>query len=328
MANTKSMREMYPYGNKFSGDVIGIEIEMEGSGLATLQERMDALHTTPSNMWYQKGDGSLRGESCEWVLRKPVDALKAYEWLDRLWYHADLIKGVRFTPSRRCGVHVHVNCQELTQKQVYNFISVYLLFENILLRWAGKEREGNFFCLRGMDARYLSARLAHHRDSTQWRDLPDEMVRYAALNVGALFRYGSLEFRALPTPSKSPQVIKDWANMMLQCKAESLKVKNPKEIVQKFSQIGATEYMVRVFGAHTPLLKVAGVPELGKQGMRNLQDVLLLQPAFRADNVAKDGHWYAGGEHPDDILDMLAGEEGPMHNIDDDVLEELEEDIF
>ena len=316
MESKRMLREIYPYGAKWPADVIGIEIEMEGSGLVTLQERMDGL-ATPQNMWQQKGDGSLRGESCEWILRHPLEPIKAYEWLDRLWDMENIIKGVRFKPSRRCGVHIHINCQEMTQKQVYNFISMYLLWENVLIRWAGQEREGNFFCLRGMDARYLTARLAQHHKNTQWRELPDELVRYAAMNVGALFRYGSLEFRALPTPAITNKPIKDWANMLLQIKAAAADITNPNQIITRFSQLGATEYLVRVFGPTTPLLKIGALQELGKQGMRNLQDVLLLQPSWLPSGSAKDGHWYGSGGQPDDVLDMIA-EMDPMEHYGDE----------
>ncbi len=322
MASNKSLKEIYPYAHKYDPDVIGIEIEMEGQGLATIQERLDGI-SSPKNMWFQKGDGSLRGESCEWVLARPLEPIKAYEWLDRLWDMQDILTVARFQPSRRCGVHIHVNCQELTQKQVYNFIAMYLLWENILIQWAGHEREGNFFCLRGMDARYLTARLAHHRQTDQWRDLQDDLVRYAALNVGALFRFGSLEFRALPTPSNTNRTIKDWANMMIQLKRASLAVSTPRDIITKFSQLGATEYMVRVFGTNTPLLKVGKLQELGKQGMRNLQDMALLAPTWAPDSTAKDGHWYASqGVMDDDVLAMLEEEQGLDFPDDDEPMED------
>lgn len=51
------------YGNKPQEGSYGIEIEVEGVNLPAVA----------NNVWTTTHDGSLRGESAEYVLKKPLD---------------------------------------------------------------------------------------------------------------------------------------------------------------------------------------------------------------------------------------------------------------
>src|SRR5690554_4898477 len=107
------------------GDV-GVEIEVEGSNLPRTGEH-----------WIVTQDGSLRGESCEYVLRQPLslpETKEALAYLSRRYEET----GAEIADSPRCGVHIHVNCQELTIIQLYNFMTLYLILEDLLVRWCGE----------------------------------------------------------------------------------------------------------------------------------------------------------------------------------------------
>ena len=122
---------------------IGIEVEMEGSYLGG--EKIKG--------WLREGDGSLRGHSVEFILNSPLSEKKAYIKLDALY--KSLKNNSHMDPSNRCAVHIHINCQNMEIKEVYNYISLYLILEDVILSWCGEEREGNLFCLRAKDAEWL-----------------------------------------------------------------------------------------------------------------------------------------------------------------------------
>ena len=119
----------------------GIEIEMEGRNLQ--------LHRP--TYWRQDNDGSLRGESMEFVLRYPCERAKVSGMLG---YLQTKLKEQEATlsPSPRCGVHVHINCQHMKIQQVFNFSYLYYIFEDILMEYCGELRKGNLFCMTLEDA--------------------------------------------------------------------------------------------------------------------------------------------------------------------------------
>ena len=88
---------------------IGIEIEMEGRH----------LNLPPSSipLWEKENDGSLRGESIEYKLKQPLPLSKIDHAFKQLTKSAK-DNEAKFNPSLRCGIHVHINCQDLTENQV------------------------------------------------------------------------------------------------------------------------------------------------------------------------------------------------------------------
>ncbi len=95
----------------------------------------------------------------QWSMRRPVEPAEAYKALATL-SHSFQENGSQIEDSGRAGVHVHVNCQELNIIQLYNFITLYLIFEDSLVKWCGPDRVGNLFCLRAKDAEWLLFNLA------------------------------------------------------------------------------------------------------------------------------------------------------------------------
>jgi hypothetical protein len=170
----------------------GIEIETEGKNLT------DAVPA----QWKIENDGSLRGrfpdEAVEYVLRKPLELQKAIDAVTQLRKAQD-DANARLNFSFRTSVHVHVNVQQLTFNQYLNMIYTYLLLEEPLVRYCGKERVGNRFCLRLQDAEGLIDYLfmLFRQGHTALRHIHGDAVRYASINVAATSKYGSLEFRSL-----------------------------------------------------------------------------------------------------------------------------------
>lgn len=249
---------------------IGIEIEMEGPGVSEVSVR---------NKWSAKTDGSLRGESVEWVMPRPVGRNTVHERLSALTKAAKIC-GARFQPSDRCGVHVHVNVQELTLDEVFKFITTYFILEPVLIRWCGEDREGNLFCLRGSDAEYLIRQLARVKEKhvTLIEIMSDEL-RYAALNVTSLPKYGSLEFRAMQTP-EDLMVIETWVKVLLAIKDWSIHQPDCASIIEGMSGMGWVEFARRVLGEE--LFAQFNNPDIERQlveGMRLAQIIAYAEPA-------------------------------------------------
>ncbi len=261
-----SVRQVFRIPRKTEGDV-GIEIEVEGSNLPMI-----------STHWDVTRDGSLRGDTldtaCEYVLQRPLSLSKAREALDYLAYSYEQV-GAQVANSPRCGVHVHVNCQELSILELYNFITLYLIFEDVLVKWCGKYREGNLFCLRAKDAEYLLFVLAQALQTKEFRALfRSDELRYASMNVKSLTNYGSLEFRAMEGTDDMDRIY-DWAALLVGMREKAKTFTNPIELILSSSGDGTAAFVDQCIPAeYTDLIKgIDGWEEMIVDGVRRAQDI-------------------------------------------------------
>jgi hypothetical protein len=217
---------------------IGCEIEMEGRALQLPAAAM-------RGKWRQTEDGSLRGEGIEYVLPLPVSRATLARRLQQLKQNWDKY-GASPQPSDRCGVHIHINCQSMTREEMFKFVTLYLVMEEILLAWCGPSRQGNLFCLSANDAPYLVQSLAADRHmGIIPRD--DGDTRYAALNTESLRKYGSLEFRAMQTPDDIMRILL-WVDALLAIRDFSQTVEYHRELVEMGSRLGWESYAKRILG--------------------------------------------------------------------------------
>ncbi len=187
---------------------IGIEIEMEGRNLRP-----------PSNIndWKPVEDGSLRGESIEWVLRRPLPRENVASSLTRLFRRLGE-NGATINKSDRTSVHVHLNMQGCTSEHLVNTIMLYYLVEPLMFGLCGAGRDANFYCVSNEAAPFLSEVVK----STVESDMNLQQVglsdyRYAALNLASLTTFGSLEFRAMEGCSH-PERIANWVERITDLK--------------------------------------------------------------------------------------------------------------
>jgi len=227
-----TVKDVFNLARVPEGDV-GIEIEMEGDNL---------YHNIKG--WHIDNDGSLREESAEYVLKKPLSIEEVKKYLMNL-YDGLNNAGAELRPSVRTGVHVHINCGRISITQLYNFIVLYLTLENVLVHWCGEEREGNLFCLRASDAEYILHKLKSAVKEKMFRGMFGEDVRYASMNLAALEKYGSLEFRSMRAVT-DPEPIIQWASTLLNLRQEAEKYENPVEIIESFSMDGPLAFCKRL----------------------------------------------------------------------------------
>jgi hypothetical protein len=220
---------------KLASGVLGIEIEVEGR---KLPRRITG--------WNTDYDGSLVGESYEYVLEKPMSLADAMGAVDNVCKAYD-DAGSTVKDSVRCGVHVHVNAQRLSIPQLYNFMTLYSMFEGVLLAYCGPYRDGNLFCLPLNKSPLLLNALRYAAQNKEFGMLCSDEYRYCAMNVKALGQYGSLEFRALRGGSDLTRV-KSWASLLLHLSEVACKYDNPGEIFSEASKLGSTQFFLNTVG--------------------------------------------------------------------------------
>jgi hypothetical protein len=222
----KSIRDVFHLGVT-EGD-IGIEIEMEGNELPSF-EYVDCN-------WRSVHDGSLRGESMEYVLKQPISLEGVRVQLRDLYARFDE-RGSQLRPSDRCGVHVHINVQTYTQAEVHRIVTLYYILEEVLMKSLPEHRQGNMFCLRATDAVEQIYLLRQCVTRGSWRYIVEDQVRYAAINLGSLAKYGSLEFRAFPTTTDYRQ-IEQWIQYLYAIVQAARKYEEPRHIIEGMSAAG------------------------------------------------------------------------------------------
>ena len=240
---------------------IGIEIELEGDNLP---------HRVPLG-WRAEYDGSLRGESYEYVFSNPVPRNKVETLLTRL--HDRLEEsGSEVRDSGRAGIHVHVNIRDMTKAELYNFICLYIIFEDVLVKWCGELREGNLFCLRIKDAEYLLQFLAESLRRDNLHVLFDDNIRYSSMNCKAICQYGSLEFRAMRSTVDMGD-IHQWVDLLLALKDKAKGFKNPQEVINTMSWEGPEAFAKATFGDMLSCFPATDWRQSVMEGIRRAQNV-------------------------------------------------------
>lgn len=189
-------------GLKTTGGDVGIEIELEAENMFPVG--------IPN--WKSEHDHSLRGSNMEYILAKPCNIEQVPTHLGGLQKILKQSKtNLKYT--ERAGVHVHVNVQDFTVEEVVRFALLYYCFEEVLTKYCGPDREGNHFCLRVRDAQAPLMVLEKLTQEKQITRLSDNNYRYAALNFCSLFRFGSIEFRAMESQPDFSK-INEWCEIL------------------------------------------------------------------------------------------------------------------
>lgn len=247
-------------GRNTHGDV-GIEIEVEGVNLPLGYKN-----------WRKERDGSLRGESGEYILREPIPINDVQKNL------ADLAKafkdtGATFNHSPRAGIHVHINVCDLSLKEVMTMVCAYIIIEELLINFCDKSRNGNHFCLTTYDASYLLNlfRQACMMEEVQLLNTGD--VRYAALNITSLFKYGSVEFRALESTNDFNKV-NTWVQMLYKLKLATKQFRDPQDLLMSFSMKDYVAVLNQIMGEYAPILNNnPDIHNILRQGVLRAQDI-------------------------------------------------------
>lgn len=253
-----------------NADAFGIEVELEGRGI---------LGPPPNvqQYWHPHNDGSLRrilpqDECVEYVSVKPLnmeDTEKAVHYLfDYLNKPA-----VKVYDSYRTSIHVHVNFATESFRTIYNFMVLSLIFDELLVSLNGEHRIGNNFCLRAKDALGQVVNLANSIETGNNFFGITTNERYSSINFASLLKFGSVEFRSLECTTHAGRVMQ-WVRTIARLKEKAKTYRNPTEIIQQFSMLGADSFLRDVLGPYSYKYQtIPGIEEMLCTGMRIAQDV-------------------------------------------------------
>lgn len=223
----------------------GVEIEVEGAGL----EQVDTA------TWLTERDGSLRGnypdQAAEFVFKRPLSFTSSVKAINSL-FRTQREAGAKFDFSFRTSIHVHMNMLSYTLPQIYNVIYTYYLVEDVLVEYCGASRKANRFCLTANAAEGILDIVKHifvqgERGIDEINRLNGDAVRYAALNLHGLRKYGSLEFRAM-RGTDDIETIVNWLTALHNLKEFATKYKSVADIHDEFLHQGPKDFLKAVLG--------------------------------------------------------------------------------
>lgn len=217
---------------------IGIELELEGR-LAS-----------PNDPWVYKEEGSLRGGG-EYILASPVKLAGLKEALLTLQKTLDSCKPVI---SIRCSTHIHVNINELTARQIWQFCLAYYLIEPLLMRTQPDKRVGNLFCL-GMEqaeAIFLDIQQDFSKSERPFKSFSKERNRYAALNLVAIGKFGSVEFRFFDAITDT-RIIESWSRLLYNLVKVASGIA-PMQLLKLYDELSPQEFLQMLLGEHANLV--------------------------------------------------------------------------
>jgi len=247
----------------------GIEIECETKHASDYPDgflenprdhnsRPITVYDTPMIVdWEANSDGSLRDFGMEFILKEPLFYLDAVAALDDFGVKTKTVKFLEGTPST--SVHVHVNMAEETLLTMANFIVAYALYENLLLEYSGESRRSNLFALgirsaEGSLHNILKLFTGANEGKYQALVHSESYVKYAALNIATLARFGSIEIRCFRGTTNVKE-IQEWLSIInklyLFAKSPGL---TPKRMLLEFNAKG-DELLSDIFGEYSEKLK-------------------------------------------------------------------------
>lgn len=170
----------------------GIEVEIEYEGQVLYD----------NEVWSEHADNSLRGQSMELVFRTPLPIVKALKEIKKL-YKEFKEKHCKVVPSIRTSVHVHVNVLNMTETELLTLLTTYYLLEPHLEVLVG-DRVNSYYCrtLNGSSKAMIDLISKLEFSGNNLKDIIEEWYvenkRYGSIDLSAIKRFGSLEFRLFP----------------------------------------------------------------------------------------------------------------------------------
>ncbi len=164
--------------------LVGIEVEVENVTYIN--------PNIPLCFWMIEEDGSLRNHGQEFkTLAIPTSHVQLA--LEQLF--GGLNPDVDF--SNRTSIHVHLNVQGLSIKQLLTLMFTYSVVENLLFKFAGANRRNSIFCVPITETR-LFADLNISKSKYLRSHLTETWQKYSALNMIPISTFGTVEFRQMP----------------------------------------------------------------------------------------------------------------------------------
>lgn len=193
--------------------------------------------------WKIVEDHSLRNFGYEYILTKPLSLANTWkalkEWDDKVKEQKIVFLQDRHSTS----VHVHVNFQDETFKTLGNYVTLFTLFEEVLVQFCGKERRSNFFCMTTKYAEGLTKQFQSFFEKIEKADqgafinLNPDLSKYSSLNIVPLYRQGSIEVRTMRGVTDVATIYK-WVGMLNSLLEFARRDLTPIDIINSWRQEG------------------------------------------------------------------------------------------
>jgi hypothetical protein len=206
--------------------------------------------------WRAVGDGSLRNYGIEFIFKQPYTYKESIDAIDIFGEATKKVKFIEGAPAT--SVHVHVNMWNETFLTLGNFCTLYTLFENLLVEYAGETRRSNLFSLPTRCSETTGwnlIKMFEEIDAGNYQAIrfTDEDVKYAALNLASLSRLGSLEIRMM-RGTTDPKELKEWVGILYALlKFARIEGLTPRDIISEY-RVKGVEFVEEVFGDHGEVL--------------------------------------------------------------------------
>lgn len=185
--------------------LMGVELEYENAGTA-------ANYMRDSLAWGTHEDGSLRNGGIEFVLNKPRCGEELSGAVNEFFKNT---RGSGLIANGRTSCHLHVNMSEpeTTRDRLQGNIVVYNALEDLFWKQCHKQRRWSGYCMPLLEAQpVLVANLMRPKNGYAWGRNFNAANRYSALNLAALARMGSLEYRHFQNPESEEQ-LNGWIDL-------------------------------------------------------------------------------------------------------------------
>lgn len=210
----------------------GIEIEIENN-----------KSVRDSKYWHCKPDNSLR-HGVEYVFVKPLDGKTTLIALEE-FYNQHLEERASISP--RTGIHAHLDVSNCTNLQIQKKCIYYALMEEPIFAWVGEYRHLSHFCLPWYTAPGDLGTISKSLNSNNLYATSPNINRYAALNLNAVHKFGSVEYRHLKT-TKDMQRVVDWLAIITCIKNKAMSHEGScSDILAEFSNNGQEKFMKGIF---------------------------------------------------------------------------------
>jgi hypothetical protein len=239
----------------------GIEIEIENARL--LRDKF--------GVWSTREDGSLRN-GIEYV-SVPLRGNEVSWALDHLF--AALGKSNHFSP--RTSVHIHLNVQPLKPEQLIAIILTYLAIEPLLYRFVGHDREKSQFCVPLYQTTILNDFLEFWNSHISVGRFNWGNSRYAGLNLDAIRKFGTIEFRQLNGTNDVNKIL-NWINL-LYCIYDFSVRKHYKELLYQIGDLNTNSFYIafinEVFGGYSYLLDTVNIKGDLEKGVKAVKQSMM-----------------------------------------------------
>lgn len=266
-----------PSDEFISNCLIGVEHELEGARGTDFEQDFSA--------WNAIRDGSLRDSGIEYVLKAPLAGEPLVEAINLLGAYVEGRRNI--CVNERTSTHIHMDARDMTPRQLLTFCVVYTTFEQAIFSMCEDSRLENNFCIpvrKNAGVINRLSQLSKNIDSSRAvEQLASDNYRYAALNMAALRRFGSLEFRMRESLT-DPSSLKDWINIFLSIKEFALANGNDpiQETLSRLASLSPSAVSNFIFGE-----KLTGL--LGADGALDenvTEGVQLAQHIFHQQDVS------------------------------------------